>query len=269
MADGADILCAVRGSLAVVTLNRPAVLNALSLEMIHGLRSTLRDCAHDSRVRAVLIQGAGGKAFCAGGDIRALYQSVTSGGTRHHEFFPAEYPLDYLLYSYPKPYLALLDGITMGGGMGISQRSRLRIVGERTRIAMPEVGIGLFPDVGGSYFLSRLPGALGIYLALTGSQIRAVDALYVGLADVYVPAESTQSIASSLESLEWTDDARADAGRALGALAAQELPEAPLSAVRLGIDAHFAEPTVPAVLAALGQERRPEFAAWARQTAAL
>ena len=265
----ADILCEIRGALAVVTLNRPAVLNALSLEMIHGLRSTLRDCAQDSRVRAVLIQGAGGKAFCAGGDIRALYQSVRSGGTLHHRFFPAEYPLDYLLYSYPKPYIALLDGITMGGGLGIAQGSRLRVVGERTRIAMPEVGIGLFPDVGGSYFLSRLPGALGIYLALTGSPIHAVDAVYVGLADVYVPAESTQSIARSLESLDWTDDAHADAGRALGALAPQELPEAPLSALRSGIDAHFAEPTVRAILAALSQERRPEFAAWAQQTAAL
>jgi enoyl-CoA hydratase/carnithine racemase len=134
---------------------------------------------------------------------------------------------------------------------------------------MPEVGIGLFPDVGGSYFLSRLPGALGIYLALTGSPIHAVDAVYVGLADVYVPAESTQSIARSLESLDWTDDAHADAGRALGALAPQELPEAPLSALRSGIDAHFAEPTVRAILAALSQERRPEFAAWAQQTAAL
>jgi enoyl-CoA hydratase/carnithine racemase len=265
----ADILCQIRGSLAVVTLNRPAALNALSLDMIHGLRRTLRDCAQNLQVRAVLIRGAGEKAFCAGGDIRALYQSATSGGTLHQVFFAAEYPLDYLLYSYPKPYIALLNGITMGGGMGIAQSSRLRIVGERTRIAMPEVGIGLFPDVGGSYFLSRLPGALGIYLALTGSQIRAADALYAGLADYYLPPESMQRIAGSLESLHWTDDAHADAGRALRELASHELPEAPLSTLRSGIDAHFAQPTVPAILAALARERRPQYADWAGQTADL
>jgi enoyl-CoA hydratase/carnithine racemase len=263
------VLCEIRDSLAIITLNRPAVLNALSLEMIDGLRSTLRDCAQNLKVRAVMIRGAGEKAFCAGGDIRALYQSVKSGGTLHHRFFPAEYPLDYLLYSYPKPYIALLDGITMGGGMGISQGSRLRVVSERTRIAMPEVGIGLFPDVGASYFLSRLPGALGIYLALTGLQIRAADAVYAGLADFYVPPESIQLIASSLESLNWTDDTHADVGRALSALATRDLPQAPLSALRLGVDAHFAEPSVPAILAALRQERRPEYAAWAQQTAAL
>ena len=268
-AGGAHILCEIRRSLAVVTLNRPAVLNALSLQMIHELRGTLRDCAKATTVRAVLIRGAGDKAFCAGGDIRALYQSVTSGGTLHHRFFPAEYPLDYLLYSYPKPYIALLDGITMGGGMGIAQGSRLRIVGEHTRIAMPEVAIGLFPDVVGSYFLSRLPGALGIYLALTGAQIGAADAVYAGLADLQLPAESMSRIQSSLESLHWSDDAQADSARALRALAARDLPQAPLSALRLGIDVHFAQPTVPAILAALGQEQRPEFAQWARQTAAL
>jgi enoyl-CoA hydratase/carnithine racemase len=269
IAGGAQILCEIRGCLGIVTLNRPAVLNALSLGMLHALRDALRDCAQDARVRAVLIRGAGGKSFCAGGDIRALYQSVKSGGTLHETFFAAEYPLDYLLYSYPKPYIALLDGITMGGGMGISQGSRLRIVGERTRMAMPEVGIGLFPDVGGSYFLSRMPGALGIYLALTGSHIRAADAVYAGLADFHLPSESMERIESSLQSANWMDDAHADVTRALSALATRDLPAAPLSALRPVIDEHFAEPTVPAILAALGQESRPEYADWARQTAAL
>ena len=150
-----EILCEIRNRVAFITLNRPAALNALSYEMIVELRALLKRCAADAEIRAVLLKGAGDKAFCAGGDIRSLYQSFKDSGTLHRDFFIAEYPLDYLLYSYPKPYIALLDGITMGGGMGLAQASTLRIVGERTRIAMPEVGIGLFPDVGASYFLSR------------------------------------------------------------------------------------------------------------------
>lgn len=269
-----EILCEIRNHLATVTLNRPAALNALSLEMIYGLRTALRNCAADPNVRAVLVRGAGEKAFCAGGDIRALYQSFKSSGSLHQTFFIAEYPLDYWLYSYPKPYIALLDGITMGGGMGIAQGSRLRIVGERTRMAMPEVGIGLFPDVGGSFFLSRLPGALGTYLALTGMQIRAADALYTQLADLYLPPAAIGRIAAELESLRWTDDWHADVSRALHALAAQPLAAQPLPApslspLRSAIDVHFAKPSIPAIFASLNGEHRPEYADWARRTAEL
>src|SRR5262249_5359630 len=150
--------------------------------MIGELRALLKGFLSDPNVHAVLIQGAGEKAFCAGGDIRALYDSYRTHGssTLYTDFFAAEYPLDYLLRFYPKPYIAQINGIVMGGGMGVAQGSRLRLVGERTRMAMPEVGIGFFPDVGASYFLSRLPGQLGRYLALTGAQIRAADALYAG-----------------------------------------------------------------------------------------
>jgi enoyl-CoA hydratase/carnithine racemase len=162
-----EILCEISNHIAFITLNRPEALNALSLDMIIELRSLLDGYAADPQIHAVLIKGAGGKAFCAGGDIRALYQSFKNSGSLHREFFLREYPLDYLLYAYPKPYAVLMDGITMGGGMGLAQGSTLRIVGERTRIAMPEVAIGFFPDVGASYFLSRLPGAIGVYLALT------------------------------------------------------------------------------------------------------
>src|ERR1700678_615550 len=211
--DGAEILCEIRNRLATVTLNRPSALNALSLPMVQGLRIALRNCAADPEVRAVLIRGAGGKAFCAGGDIRALYQSFKNSGSLHQAFFVAEYPLDYLMYSYPKPYAVLMDGITMGGGMGIAQGSTLRIVGERTRIAMPEVAIGFFPDVGASYFLSRLAGGVGVYLALTGVQIGGADALYGQLADVYLPPAAIETLTGDLAALTWSEDPPAELAR--------------------------------------------------------
>jgi enoyl-CoA hydratase/carnithine racemase len=263
------VLSEVRNHIAFVTLNRPAALNALSLEMIRLLRAALTRHAADPGVHAVLLTGAGDKAFCAGGDIRALYHSFKSSGSLQDEFFAAEYPLDYLLYSYPKPYLVLMDGITLGGGLGLAQASRLRVVGERTRIAMPEVGIGFFPDVGASYFLSRLPGALGIYLGLTGLQIRGDEALYAELADVYLPPGARHSLVEDLQSLNWSEDHRDDLRRCLHARAASHLPESMLSKLRPAIDLHFSLPTVAAILSSLDAERRADYAPWAQQTAAL
>jgi enoyl-CoA hydratase/carnithine racemase len=227
------------------------------------------NCAADEQVHAVLIKGAGDKVFCAGGDIRALYQSFKEAGSLHREFFIKEYPLDYSLYSYPKPFVVLMDGITMGGGMGIAQGSTLRIVGDGTRIAMPEVAIGFFPDVGASYFLSRLAGALGTYLALTGVQIRGADALYCQLADVYLPAPAIASLVEDLAALQWSGDAPADLRRFIHSRAAQGLPAPSLSFLRTAIDLHFSQPTVPAILLSLEAEIRPEYADWARQTAKL
>jgi enoyl-CoA hydratase/carnithine racemase len=261
----------VRNRIAFITLNRPAALNALSLDMILQLRSALSQFAADANVKAVLIKGAGEKAFCAGGDIRAIYESYQNGDDLHRDFFVTEYPLDYLLHSYPKPYIALIDGIVLGGGMGISQGSRLRIVGDRTRMAMPEVAIGFFPDVGASYFLSRLEGSLGPYLALTGVQIRAADALYAGLADVYLPRSSVDLLESELTALtlsatDRSEDWRAAINGVLQRLAGLDLPPAPLAAIRPAIDQHFAAPSVPALLKSLEEESRPQFQEWARQT---
>lgn len=264
-----EVLSEIRNHIAFITLNRPAALNALSLGMIIRLRTVLSDHAADPEVHAVLLRGAGDKAFCAGGDLRALYQSFKSSGSLHREFFVAEYALDYLLYSYPKPYVVLMDGITMGAGMGIAQGSTLRVVGDRTRIAMPEVAIGFFPDVGASYFLSRLPGALGVYLALTGVQIRGADALYSQLADVYLPPAAIASLSDDLAALDWSDDPRADLRRFIRARAAQGLPAPTLSVLRPGIDDHFSRPTVRAILASLEAETRGEYADWAGQTAKL
>ena len=263
------ILCEVRNRIGFITLNRPAALNALSLGMITDLRSALEQLACDPNIHAVLIQGAGEKAFCAGGDIRAIYESYQNADGLHRDFFVTEYPLDYLMHSYPKPYIALIDGIVMGGGMGIAQGSRMRIAGDRTRMAMPEVAIGFFPDVGASYFLSRLQGSLGAYLALTGIQIRAADALYAGLADAYLPRASVDALARELDALLWPGS-RSEDGAVIAALiqklAGHDLPVAPLAQFRPAIDEHFAASRIPALLKSLEAESRPQFLEWARST---
>ena len=280
-----EVLSEIRNHVAFITLNRPSALNALSLGMILELRDILESCAADPSIHAVLLQGAGGKAFCAGGDIRALYQSFKDGGSLHREFFAAEYPVDYLLYEYPKPYVVVMDGICMGGGMGLAQGSRLRIVGERTRMAMPEVAIGFFPDVGGSYFLSRLPGKLGLYLALTGIQIRAADAIYCRLADFYLPATAAAKLNDELAALSWSEDHDADVRRCLASLetpatttvasptavpptAVPPTALPTLAPLRAAIDQHFSKRTPRDIIESLELERS-EYAQWAGQTAAI
>ncbi|HEY6774435.1 MAG TPA: enoyl-CoA hydratase/isomerase family protein [Oxalicibacterium sp.] len=193
-------------SVGVVTLNRAQALNALSLEMIRGLSAALSAWSHDSHIQAVLIESVSPKAFCAGGDLRFFYEIFCEAGMTNspllEAFFTEEYKLNHLIHHYPKPYIALLDGLVMGGGMGIAQSSsplRLRIVTEQTRMAMPEVNIGLFPDVGGSYFLSRMPGEIGTWLALTGETIGAADALHTGLADIFLPSDTLPALRDMLQ----------------------------------------------------------------------
>jgi enoyl-CoA hydratase/carnithine racemase len=264
-----EVLSEIRNHIAFLTLNRPAALNALSLDMIVRLRALLDEHSADPQVYAVLIQGSGDKAFCAGGDLRALYQSFKDKGSLHREFFAAEYALVHSLYSYPKPLIGMLDGIAIGGGMGIAQASTLRIVGDRTRLAMPEVAIGFFPDVGASHFLSRLPGSLGIYLALTGVQIRGADALYSQLADVYLPPAAIASLEDDLAGMAWGDGRAADLRNFVRARAALGLPAPSLSLLRPAIDAHFSRPTVRDILESLDAETRPEYADWAKVSAQL
>ncbi len=185
-APGDELVAEVRSGVATVTLNRPAALNALSFGMLESLADWLRRWESDDRVRLVVLRGAGEKAFCAGGDVRALYGHLTSETKVHHQYFEVEYALDYHIHTYPKTIVAVMDGIVMGGGMGLAQGAKVRLVGSRTKMAMPETAIGLFPDVGGSYFLSRVPGQVGIYLGLIGPTITSADAIYCGLADVDV-----------------------------------------------------------------------------------
>jgi enoyl-CoA hydratase/carnithine racemase len=264
-----DVLSEIRNHVAFITLNRPGALNALSLGMIQELHGLLESHRDDPRIHAVVLRGAGEKAFCAGGDIRALYHSFKNAGSLHRDFFAAEYPVDYLLYQYAKPYLVLMDGITLGGGMGLAQGSRLRIVGERTRMAMPEVAIGFFPDVGGSYFLSRTPGKLGTYLALTGLQIRAADALYCQLADAHLPPASIASLQKDLSDLPWSDDTRADVRRFIEERHAPAAAPPTLPDLRAAIDVHFALPSVRAIVESLQKETRPQYADWAEKTVTL
>ncbi|MGN6703864.1 MAG: enoyl-CoA hydratase/isomerase family protein [Burkholderiaceae bacterium] len=268
--DQPEIVAEVRNHVGHLTLNRPAALNALSMGMVRDLHAHLDRWARDPDVRAVTIRGAGEKAFCAGGDIRALYDSRRANDDLHMMFFREEYALDIAIHRYPKPILACMDGYVMGGGMGLAQGSSLRIATDRTRMAMPEVGIGYFPDVGGSYFLSRLPGALGLYLGLTGRQIRAADALYCGLADAFLPSGTLAELDARLDALDWQGKP-ADGGDKIGALldalgAQPALPDAPLAAVRDAIDRHFSLPSVPAVVASLRAESDPACKAWAEET---
>ncbi|HET7403948.1 MAG TPA: enoyl-CoA hydratase/isomerase family protein, partial [Usitatibacter sp.] len=246
-----ELLAEVRDSVATVTLNRPGALNALSFGMIEELARLLDEWEYHDAVRVVVLRGAGEKAFCAGGDIRMLHDSFRAGTEGHHDFFIREYALDHRIHRYPKPVVALMDGIVMGGGMGISQGAALRIVGDRTRMAMPETTIGLFPDVGGSYFLSRVPGRLGTYLGLVGPTMRAADALYCQLADMYLSPGSMAHVD------EWLARAAASADphAAVKALASRDerssLPPPELAALRPAIDRHFAAPTVEAIMDSL------------------
>lgn len=211
-----DIVFERVGHAGLITLSRPKALNALSLSMVRELLAALRTWQDDPDVRVVAIRGSnktgrpgtpdalfGG--FCAGGDIRFFHQAAHAGDSALDDFFTEEYRLNHLIHTYPKPYIAFMDGVVMGGGMGLGQGARLRIVTENTKMAMPETNIGLFPDVGGGYFLSRCPGHVGEYMALTGSVIGAEEAIAYGLADVRVAASDLGHLWAELGGANWKD----------------------------------------------------------------
>ena len=265
----APVLASVRNRVGHLTLNRPSALNTLDLPMVRLLCRHLWAWEQDPQIVAVTIRGAGEKAFCAGGDIRMLYDSYKAGDNLHELFLEEEYALDEYLHGYTKPVLALLDGFVLGGGMGLAQAASLRVITERTRMGMPEVGIGFFPDVGGSYFLPRLPGELGTYLGLTGCQVRAADALYANLADYYLPSERLAELDACLDHLNWTAAPVEDLQDLLADMATERLAGSELKACRQAIDEYFALPDVPAIHAALQREQRPELQDWAEQTVKL
>ncbi|PTR24515.1 MULTISPECIES: enoyl-CoA hydratase/isomerase family protein [unclassified Pseudomonas] len=264
-----EVLAEVRNHIGHLTLNRPTGLNALTLDMVRNLHRQLDAWAQDSQVHAVVLRGAGEKAFCAGGDIRSLYDSFKSGDTLHEDFFVEEYALDLAIHHYRKPVLALMDGFVLGGGMGLVQGADLRVVTEKSRLAMPEVGIGYFPDVGGSYFLPRIPGELGIYLGVSGVQIRAADALYCGLADWYLESDKLGALDEKLDQLEWRDTPLKDLQGLLAKFAVQQLPDAPLATLRPAIDHFFAQPDVPSIVEKLRQVTVADSHEWAVTTANL
>ncbi|UNG16799.1 enoyl-CoA hydratase/isomerase family protein [Stutzerimonas zhaodongensis] len=262
----APVLIEVRNRVGYLTLNRPAGLNAVTLEMVRMLHRQLQQWADDQDVVAVVLRGAGEKAFCAGGDIRSLYDSYKSGDSLHREFFEEEYALDQYIHAYTKPLMALMNGFVLGGGMGLVQGASLRVISERTRMGMPEVGIGYFPDVGGSYFLSRLPNNLGIYMGLTGNHVNAADALYAGLADYSVPHEQFAELERCLDQQDWSMPPLQALTNLLVSMGCTELPDAPFKALFPAIEKHFAHDSVAAIRQSLAAEERPEYRDWAAET---
>ena len=259
-----EVLAQVRGQVGLITLNRPKALNALSLGMVRDLMTVLLAWQQDPAVLAVAIRGSNKEgpfgAFCAGGDIRFLHQAGSTGNPEIEDFFTEEYALNHLIHNYTKPYIAFMDGIVMGGGMGISQGASLRLVTERTKMAMPETAIGLFPDVGGGYFLSRCPGHVGEWLALTGDTIGAGDAIAFGLADGCLPLDAQATVWEALGAQTFADGAAVQAFVAAKMIAADDQ----LKGVRGDIDQYFSLSGVPAIVAALEAANSE----WARATAA-
>jgi enoyl-CoA hydratase len=266
-----DILFGREGGVATVTLNRPQALNAFTLDMYRRFDPTLRGWADDPEVYAVLIRGAGGRAFCAGGDIRAIYEAglgISGDRALTAVFFREEYELLRHIHRFPKPYLAIIDGITMGGGAGVSINGACRVATERTLLAMPETGIGLFPDVGATRFLNLCPGHVGRYLGLTGARLGAADALYCGFATHFVAQERIADLVAALARIPWrSGDEQRQLERLLGDFAGNP-GLAPLAAQQEAIDRCFAAETVEAILDSLAREaaaKGPD-AEWAAQT---
>jgi enoyl-CoA hydratase len=255
MSGEAEIIFEKRGTVGLITLNRPKALNALTHAMCVSMKAQLDIWAKDETVACVVNQGEGERAFCAGGDIRALYESGKAGTGYIFDFYRDEYILNAAIKHYPKPFIALLRGIVMGGGVGVSVHGSHRIADESVLFAMPETGIGLFPDVGGSFFLPRCPGEIGMYLGLTGSRLKTDDAFYAGVATHFVPAAQRDALVAALANGRSPEAALADVSL--------KAPASHLSEFRAAIDRIFSGHSVEAILAALDVQGDD----WARETA--
>ena len=242
-----DLLVSVSGICGRITLNRPRAINALSLSMVEEMHTALITWAQDDGVQFILVDGAGGRGLCAGGDIRAIYDAIVGG---HPEmataFFRKEYQLNHFISRYPKPYVVLMDGIVMGGGIGIASHGSHRLVTERAQLAMPETAIGFIPDVGGTYLLGIVPGELGTYMALTGSRVGAAEAIHCGLADSMIRSEDLQRITVDLEACTSLDTME----QCLRGYAVQT-PHSMTQERQAWIDRCFAASTMEAIVTAL------------------
>ncbi|MCB5176859.1 enoyl-CoA hydratase/isomerase family protein [Microvirga lenta] len=256
MDDSREAICERHGEAGVITLNRPKALNALTLSMVREMRRALDAWAADPAVSRIVVEGAGEKAFCAGGDIRRLTELGRAGQKAEGlAFWREEYQLNALIKRYPKPYISLVDGIVMGGGVGVSLHGSHRVAGERYLFAMPEVGIGFFPDVGGTYALPRLPGQTGMYLALTGERVKRADAKMLGLATHAIDSKDFGALRQALVDGEPVENALMRVSVDPGA--------APLADQRAVIDACFSAGSVSAILQRLDEaaEKGSDFAA--------
>ena len=242
MAENEDVLVTVENGVGLLTLNRPNAINSLTHPMVTAMSKVLTDWQNDDAVRAVVLSGAGERGLCAGGDIVVIYHSAQADGSEARQFWYDEYLLNAQIGRYRKPYVALMDGIVMGGGVGVSAHGSVRVVTETTKMAMPEVGIGFIPDVGGTLILSRAPGLLGHHAALTGAQFDGADAIALGFADHFMPRDTLHDFKNAIVA-EGID----------AALAAhtQEPPPSQLLAQRDWIDDCYAGETVADIVAAL------------------
>lgn len=273
MSEGDEILLGREGGLATLVINRPQALNALTLDNYRRFAPALRAWAADPSVHAVLVRGAGERAFCAGGDVRAVYEAgrgISGPPDLPSVFFREEYELIRDIHHFPKPYLAIIDGITMGGGAGISVNGAYRIATERTLFAMPETAIGLFPDIGATRFLNRCPGQIGRYLGLTGARLNAADTLFCGFATHVVPYQRVAELVTALGRIDWRGGSEPGQVEAMLSRFAVEPEAAPLEAQRPAIDRCFAADTVEEVLRMLDSEAAAgsKWAGWASETRA-
>ena len=241
-----EVLLARTGHLGHIILNRPAAINALTGTMVSLIAAALEDWEHDDGVATVLLSGAGERGLCAGGDIVAIYRDAAGDGTESAEFWAREYDLNARISSYPKPYVALMDGMVLGGGVGVSAHARHRIVTERTKVGMPETGIGFIPDVGGTYLLSRAPGELGTHAALTAALMTGADALLLGLADTFMPSYRLEALTAAL--------ATGPAAEVISGFA-ETAPPAPLAAQQGWIDECYRHDDVETIVDALQRSR--------------
>lgn len=243
MTDESDeVLTEVEGNVGLITLNRPKAINSLNQQMVDALSTILTGWAEDDAVRAVVLSGAGERGLCAGGDVVSIYHSARKDGVEARRFWRDEYLLNAQISDFAKPYVALMDGIVMGGGVGVSAHANTRVVTDTSKIAMPEVGIGFIPDVGGVHLLSRAPGGLGLHAALTGAPFSGADAIAMGFADHYVPHEDVEAFRRAVVT---------DGVEAALAEYAVEPPPSELAAQRDWIDECFSGDTVADIVAAL------------------
>jgi enoyl-CoA hydratase len=247
-----DLIARREGAVGVIRLNRPKAINAVTLEMFRDIDKALDEFESDPAVGVILLEGAGERGLCAGGDIRALYESSKVKGDLGKILWREEYILNARIAAFPKPYVAFMDGIVMGGGVGLSAHSRHRVVTERTKLAMPEVGLGFFPDVGGTWLLSRSPGEIGTYFGLTGQTMNGPDAVYAGFADAVVPSDKLASLREALVDLRAGVNS-ADVEATIDQFATGER-SGPVAAIQSEINRWFAHDRMEDILAALQRD---------------
>ena len=247
-----DLIVRREGSAGIIRLNRPKAINAMTFEMSIGIDKALDQFTVDPAVALVLLEGAGERGLCAGGDIRGLYESSRAGGDLGKRFWRQEYIMNARIARFPKPYVAFMDGLVMGGGVGISAHGRHRVVSERTRLAMPEVGLGFFPDVGGTWLLSRSPGEVGTDFGLTGQTMNGPDAIYARFADAVVPSNRLAALRDALVDLR-AGVSPADVKAAIDGFATGET-SGPVAAIQSQIDRWFAHDRMEDIVAALQRD---------------